>query len=594
MYQITFKWTDGTQNLSQTIASEQPTKVPGVIRIGRDPQQCDVVIQDSANRISRLHAEIFFNSHSNTFYLRNTTWNQEQPNVVLVDEKLVVEEEAPLQSGSVIRLREIPVTVVKLEVDRPPLIPHQEPPQKLQPQQSTPPKPIYNQSPQQFQPNQNIQPSYIPNQSPQPASKGEIKLGSILQRASQDDFDAITTMFRQFIPEDEQIYFARFLGIQGLWGFGTREFACVTDRRVADITVGRFGEVTYQDGYLEHINSGVIYQPSKLWLYLLIGMYLLFGWIYIFPTWYVILGLLDFLTFGLTAPLSVVLSLASLLLFLPIIIRLYYRQVKCGLVLSVREGELYPTPMGTYTVTYRLIYIFINRKLMTRANALYRSFIIQREARLDVVEKYPQPNQQEEQRSSQLTPVSLSSFPQTYADEKDDRTNFLIGVGAGAIALVGIVGIAILVRNLVLLPAAKAEQCKQLIAITEKANVRFASFRSDIRNATLESAVQELSNVADNLDGYVTEINLIKVEDEQLQRIQSQISSFYVNLNQVSNQLVDAFNRQDRVALREALRQLRASEILQEESANQVNPSINQLQTFCSSGNSDENLALQR
>ncbi|GAB1539876.1 hypothetical protein NUACC21_25440 [Scytonema sp. NUACC21] len=61
-------------------------------------------------------------------------------------------------------------------------------------------------------------------------------------------------MFKQFIPDDEQVYFARYLGIQGLWGIGTRQFACVTDRRVADITVGRFGEVTYQDGYLVAYN----------------------------------------------------------------------------------------------------------------------------------------------------------------------------------------------------------------------------------------------------------------------------------------------------------------------------------------------------
>ena len=77
--------------------------------------------------------------------------------------------------------------------------------------------------------------------NPDKGSKQEIRISSsLLKRASKDNQDAIRTMFQQFIPEAEEICLVRYLGLQGLWGFGNREFVCLTDRRVADITVGRF------------------------------------------------------------------------------------------------------------------------------------------------------------------------------------------------------------------------------------------------------------------------------------------------------------------------------------------------------------------
>jgi hypothetical protein len=152
-------------------------------------------------------------------------------------------------------------------------------------------------------------------------------------------------MFKQFVPEDENIYYIQYLGLQGLWGIGTRSFACLTERRVADITVGRFGEVTYQDGYLEAINSSIVYQPSKLSLYLLIGSSVIFA----IPT------------FGIT------------LLLLPFIVQGYYRLVKCGIVFAVKEG----VP----------VYMFSNRKYLGRANALCRNLAIARETRIKTIKK---------------------------------------------------------------------------------------------------------------------------------------------------------------------------------------------------------------
>ncbi|NEP10978.1 MAG: hypothetical protein F6K14_12340 [Symploca sp. SIO2C1] len=177
---------------------------------------------------------------------------------------------------------------------------------------------------------------------------GEIKIApSILSRAIKNNQEAILMMFKQFIPEDEEVYYIQYLGLQGIWGIGTRSFACLTERRVADITVGRFGEVTYQDGYLEAINSSMIHQPSKLGLYICIGLSIV----------------VSFFTFGLT------------LLLLPFIVQAYYRLVKCGIVFVIKEGAP--------------VYMFTNRKYLKRANLLCRSITILRENRIIVIKGMP-------------------------------------------------------------------------------------------------------------------------------------------------------------------------------------------------------------
>ncbi len=447
MHKITLEWQEENQNMSRTISSEHQTKTPGVIRIGRDPLQCDVIIQDSTNRVSRLHAEIFFNLNENSFYIRNATLNQGQPNVILVNDKPVIEEEI-LSISNKIKLRDFPINIGNIEVEKATnlfsnssnILINNQPNNQVNnlrnnskstnlAQNHQANHPVQNNQYQQYTPssenqsinqninqnnsnqpdikyptinvlnqaaNQNQNSNYIlPNQQPSNTISGDIKLNqSLLQAASQDNFDAISTMFRQFIPDDEKIHFARYLGMQGIWGFGTRQFACVTDRRVADITVGRFGTVTYQDGYLEHIHSGVIHQPSKFWLYFLIGLYLVFALSYVLPIMALVLSTLTgFGGFNIVSIFAtlilLILSLGITFLVLLSMVRWYYRIVKCGLVLTVAEGEPLVTAMGTYAFTQRLVYIFTNRKLITRANALYRCFIIQREVRLDTVKEYP-------------------------------------------------------------------------------------------------------------------------------------------------------------------------------------------------------------
>lgn len=167
--------------------------------------------------------------------------------------------------------------------------------------------------------------------------------GSVMERAKRNDRDALDTMFGQFIEPSEQIVFVEYMGYKGLWLFGHHSFACLTGKRVASMQVGGFGEVVYQDGFLEELNSGVIYQPSVLLLY-------------------VIAIVLTVVTFGVGV------------LLLPLVVKAFYRWKKCGIVLWVREG----VP----------IYIFSDRKRLTRVNELYRHAMDVRDERLLYIKKY--------------------------------------------------------------------------------------------------------------------------------------------------------------------------------------------------------------
>lgn len=151
-------------------------------------------------------------------------------------------------------------------------------------------------------------------------------------------------MFGQFVPTDEKIVYADYLGAQGVLWTKKDSFACLTDRRIASLMVGSAGEVVYQDGLLEHYNSGVIHQPSLLGLYLACAV--------------------------------VALSTCGVgLLLLPSVVRAYYRQNKCGLVWVIREGVS--------------VYVFANRNRLSRANHLYRLVMQAYEARMASMPRRP-------------------------------------------------------------------------------------------------------------------------------------------------------------------------------------------------------------
>ena len=197
---------------------------------------------------------------------------------------------------------------------------------------------------------------------------------SLLDRAKGNDLGAITKMFRQFMSPDEEIYFAEYCGLLGLWIFGTHSFACLSNRRLASLQVGAFGRVLYNDGFLEHHNSGVVSQPSLLKLYLWSFFAGLFGVLVLAMALVAAVGVFQALG-GVLGALggffTVALGLGLALLTVYLTIRLYYNLNKCGLVWWIREGIC--------------VYVFTNRGKMNRANHLYRLSCQVRDDRLKAV-----------------------------------------------------------------------------------------------------------------------------------------------------------------------------------------------------------------
>jgi hypothetical protein len=196
-----------------------------------------------------------------------------------------------------------------------------------------------------------------PSASDTPPESGPLKVSaSIVKRAQGGDQQALITIFRQFLPPEEKIFWTEYLGFHG-WIFGKHSFGCLTERRVADVTIGHFGEVIYQDGYLEAVNSGVIYQPSKLALYIAVFIAA------IISLW---AGAALGITFGATVADSVAVGLLVSLILAGLIglvlinmaVRLYYATRKCGLVMNIKEG----IP----------VYVFADRKRLQRAHAMFR------------------------------------------------------------------------------------------------------------------------------------------------------------------------------------------------------------------------------
>lgn len=183
---------------------------------------------------------------------------------------------------------------------------------------------------EQMQPQSAGSPPPVPSGGPHGSGSLTIE-ASLLSRAKSNDTKAVTTMFSQFIPVDEEVLFAEYLGVQGLWWVGRHSFGCLTNRRVCSIMVGPWGEVVYQDAVLEDNNSGVIYQPGLLGLYLTSLIFILFALIF---------------------------TLGILLVLFPYVVQYYYRVNKCGLVWAIKEGVS--------------VYIFTNRNKLSRANSLYR------------------------------------------------------------------------------------------------------------------------------------------------------------------------------------------------------------------------------
>ncbi|MCW3110055.1 MAG: hypothetical protein JWQ09_4561 [Segetibacter sp.] len=159
----------------------------------------------------------------------------------------------------------------------------------------------------------------------------------IFAAAKLNDPEALALMFQQFIGPDEQIQFCEYMGQYGIVIMVTHSFICITEKRVISLQIGSFGEIIYQDAFIEYLNSGLIYQPSILGLYII-------------------------------SIIAVVSTLGIGILLIPFIVKAYYKLYKCGLVYIIKEGLQ--------------VYVFVNRNRMSRANTLWRLTAEVRENRI--------------------------------------------------------------------------------------------------------------------------------------------------------------------------------------------------------------------
>ena len=78
MNYITLAWMENGERVTRTLEVGDETIHPGVFRIGRDPDQCDVVMPSTTERertVSRCHVEISYDADRFGFYLTNLKAN---------------------------------------------------------------------------------------------------------------------------------------------------------------------------------------------------------------------------------------------------------------------------------------------------------------------------------------------------------------------------------------------------------------------------------------------------------------------------------------------------------------------------------------
>lgn len=108
---------EGGRERSQTFTSAQATKCPGAIRIGRSKELCDLVLSETESSLSRLHLEIFLNTNTNNFWVRNLTRDRpaDKRNPIIVDGQKLLEGEASIKTGSQIQLGKIALKIGAIE-----------------------------------------------------------------------------------------------------------------------------------------------------------------------------------------------------------------------------------------------------------------------------------------------------------------------------------------------------------------------------------------------------------------------------------------------------------------------------------------------
>lgn len=110
MSQLTLSWQEqGTVRSQSFDLAHLNSKSPGGIRLGRDQQQCDLVLNDPS--VSRLHAEVSWNETDQQFYIRNLR----NINPIAVDGQVITQGIQPIRHGTMIVLGETTLQVTQVE-----------------------------------------------------------------------------------------------------------------------------------------------------------------------------------------------------------------------------------------------------------------------------------------------------------------------------------------------------------------------------------------------------------------------------------------------------------------------------------------------
>jgi len=200
---------------------------------------------------------------------------------------------------------------------------------------------------------------------------GRIKFGEAFSRAKKNDRNAIEMLFAGFLGENEVIRDCGYLGIVGIL-FPDRSFWCLTDKRICALLIRRGGRVRFSAGFSRLINSMAIRQPSLVFLWILIIL-----WLALVVTPIAIVGyfssfqietLLSEFSFLSSVPWWAVAFLPALLtLFMTRwLIRLYFRISKTGCTFWIREG----IP----------VYLFADRQNIVETQRLVKLFTDEKES----------------------------------------------------------------------------------------------------------------------------------------------------------------------------------------------------------------------
>lgn len=177
-------------------------------------------------------------------------------------------------------------------------------------------------------------------------------------------------IIRSFVPNDEKVIAAEFVGTFGLL-LKEHAFFAVTDRRAISITFAPFGRWRYQDGLLEHVNSSGIGQPSQLFVRfatMVLAIYAA-GATLASVAWFVNSDGTRDVTARVLLTIASIITTWLLFLVLRGAVRTWWmRKRKAGIFLVVRDGA----PITT----------FVDTNSLPTAMAAYRDFSLARDDRL--------------------------------------------------------------------------------------------------------------------------------------------------------------------------------------------------------------------